>query len=58
MSDMLVYVSFLCLKEVVHMEVDWHWKSYNKKLEKEGKDYELWRIWWSICTTRTKDKIG
>ena len=41
------------------MEVDWHWKSYNKKLEleKEGKDYELWRIWWSICTTRTKDKI-
>lgn len=44
------------------MEVDWHWKSYNKKLEleleKEGKDYELWRIWWSICTTRTKDKIG
>ena len=47
-------MSFLFFFLVVHMEVEWHWKSYNKKLEKEGKDYELWRIWWSICTTRVK----
>ena len=37
------------------MECDWHWN--NKKLEKEGKNYELWRIWWAICTTRIKTKI-
>ncbi len=23
--------------------------------KKEGKDYELWRIWWEICTTRIKN---
>ncbi len=39
------------------MEGDWYW--YNKKvyLKKEGKYYELWRIWWSICTTRIKRKV-
>ena len=44
------------------MEIDWHWKCpnkiyKNKKIEKEGKYYELWRIWWTICTTRVKRKI-
>ena len=45
------------------MEEDWHWlnKYYYKKyfkLKKEGNYYELWRIWWTICTTRIKRKIG
>ncbi len=26
-------------------------------LKKEGKRYELWRIWWTICDTNIKDKI-
>lgn len=52
----LVYVFFV-FKEVVHMEVDWDWKSLKINLKKEGKNYELWRIWWSICTTRIKRKI-
>ena len=26
-------------------------------LKKEGIDYELWRIWWTICTTRINGKI-
>lgn len=38
------------------MESDWHWKKSNIKLEKEGEKYELWNIWWSICTTRIKTK--
>ena len=38
-------------------ETDWHWKGYNQKLKKEGIYYELWRIWWTICTTRIKRKI-
>ena len=38
------------------MEVEWDWNRKNK-LEKEGKNYELWRIWWSICTTKLKRKI-
>lgn len=36
------------------MEVDWHNKQIN--LKKEGKNYELWRIWWSICATRIKGR--
>ena len=45
------------------MELDWHWwcKNYVYEkyfnLKKEGNDYELWRIWWTICTTRVKGKI-
>ena len=45
------------------MKSDWHWcykNKFNKKyfnLKKEGNNYELWRIWWTICTTRTKRKI-
>lgn len=34
------------------------WWYINKRekinLKKEGIYYELWRIWWSICTRRTK----
>ena len=44
------------------MEVDWHWRRKNTKkrilkIKKEGNYYELWRIWWTICTTRIKRKI-
>ena len=45
------------------MEDGWHWwcnKVFYKKyfeLKKEGKNYELFRIWWTICTTRIKGKI-
>lgn len=40
------------------MEDDWHWnRVLDNILKKEGINYELWRIWWTICTTRTKGKI-
>ena len=45
------------------MESDWHWwcniyvLKNSFKLKKEGIYYELWRIWWTICTTRIKEKI-
>lgn len=45
------------------MESDWHWLCQNKlykkylNFKKEGNFYELWRIWWAICTTRVKRKI-
>ena len=39
------------------MEVELHWKNEKINLKKEGKDYELWRIWWSICATRVERKI-
>ena len=59
-----MYVLF-CMqkKEVVHMESDWrvnsenYFYSKNLNLVKEGNYYELWRIWWTICTTRVKRKI-
>ncbi len=39
-------------------EVEWHWTdNYNIKLMKEGIDYELWRIWGTICTTEIKRKV-
>ena len=45
------------------MEADWQLsqkyilnKKYNN-FKKEGNDYELWRIWWTICATRIKRKI-
>lgn len=59
MSDKnLVHMLFLkIVKEVVHMESDWHWQVSNNILKKEGLNYELWRIWWSICTTRIKRKV-
>lgn len=41
------------------MESEWDWKSIKTKfrcnLRKVGNQYELWRIWWSICTTRIKN---
>ena len=38
------------------MEADWDWLNIKNK-KKEGTNYELWRIWWTICTTRTKEQI-
>lgn len=60
MSDWkLVHVLFcMVIKEVVHMESDWQWQRlYKIILKKEGVNYELWRIWWTICTTRIERKI-
>ena len=39
------------------MEVDWQWMKNKEVLKKEEKEYELWRVWWTICTTRIKRKI-
>lgn len=43
------------------MKSDWHWKCIGKMndkiLKKEGKYYELWRIWWTIRATRIEGKI-
>ena len=39
------------------MESDWHWRKNKIKLKKEGKNYELWNVWWSICTTRIGRKV-
>ena len=47
------------------MEVEWDWRYRRKRileikklnLKKEGKSYELWKIWWTICATRIKRKI-
>lgn len=47
------------------MEVEWDWRNKREimleikklNLKKEGINYELWRIWWTICTTRIKRKI-
>lgn len=40
------------------VEADWHWQIlYKIILKKEGIDYELWRVWWTICTTRVKRKV-
>ncbi len=40
------------------MEVEWEWKKNKKEIIIERrKENEIWKIWWTICTTRTKDKI-
>ena len=39
------------------METDWHWCCNKIFLKKEGNNYELWRIWWTICATRIERKI-
>ncbi len=41
------------------METEWQWleKKGIKKYKERRKENELWRIWWSICTTRVKRKI-
>lgn len=43
------------------METEWDWQKNNKgcllnknNLKKEGKENEIWRIWWGLCTTRLK----
>ena len=35
------------------MEIDWDW--FKLYLEKR-RNYELWNIWWTICTTKIKRK--
>ena len=39
------------------MEVEWEWQKNKIKSKKEGDNYELWRIWWTICATGIKRKI-
>lgn len=47
------------------MEVEWDWRNKREimleikklNLKKEGINYELWRIWWTICATRINGKI-
>ena len=40
------------------MESEWNWlKNIGGKNNIErGKENEIWRIWWTICTTRIKRK--
>ena len=38
------------------MESEWDWKKNKKDNKKRGEKYEIWRIWWTICTTRIKRK--
>ncbi len=35
----------------------WYKKIDNNIVKKEGINYELWRIWWSICTRGIETKI-
>ena len=46
---------FYYIKEVVHMLSDWDWRSKNKH-EKEKRQYELWNVWWTVCTAGIKRK--
>ena len=39
------------------MDSEWKWFKLNKNNNKRRRDYELWNIWWTICTTRIKRKI-
>lgn len=40
------------------MDADWcEWNKKTYYFKKEGIYNELWRIWWSICTTRIKRKV-
>lgn len=34
---------------------DWDWRSKNKH-EKEKRQYELWNVWWTVCTAGIKRK--
>ena len=38
------------------METEWDWKRFKILIQKGGERNELWRIWWSICSTRIKRK--
>lgn len=46
------------MEVMVHMEDGWWLKNktikVSKKLKERGNNYELWKFWWSICTTRIK----
>ena len=35
------------------MEIDWDWFKLNFR---KRRDYELWNVWWTICTTKIKRK--
>ena len=46
------------------MDAEWEWQKcviekfkQKIKLKKEGKNYGIWGIWWSIRTTKLKRKI-
>ena len=46
------------------MDDQWDWRKSAKKifskkikLKKEGKNYGIWKIWWTICATKLKRKI-
>lgn len=40
------------------MSSDWDWYlDYSNKLIEGENENELWRIWWSICTTNIIKKI-
>lgn len=46
------------------MESEWDWSRWAKeklnkkiKLKKEGKNYGIWKIWWTIRATKLKRKI-
>ena len=49
------------------MESEWDWLNkrrmfrrkikLRKKFRKEVNNYGIWKIWWTICTTRIKVKI-
>ena len=46
------------------MESEWDWRGNARenlklkiRLKKEGKNYGIWEIWWTICATKLKRKI-
>ena len=39
------------------MESEWDWEKQKQILKIGGKKNEIWRIWWTICTTKLKTKI-
>ena len=38
-------------------EWDWYWNKKGKNIKERRKENELWRIWWTICTTRIEKNI-
>lgn len=38
------------------VETDWDWKRSKHIFMKERDFYELFRIWWTICSTTTQNK--
>ena len=46
------------------MDTEWDWRksairklNQKIKLKKEGKNYGIWKIWWTIRATKLKRKI-